>query len=108
MATSSAGQYDLLDQLAEEFAQRFRRGERPSLQEYVDRYPHLADGIRDLFPALVEVERVEKDRHEPGEPPPRRCRCSRSATTTSCARSAVAAWASSTRRSSNRWVVASP
>ena len=38
--------------LAEEFAARLRRGEHPSLTEYVERYPEHADDIRDLFPAL--------------------------------------------------------
>ncbi len=60
MSISGSGQYDQLDQLAEEFAARFRRGERPSLKEYTDRYPELADEIRKLFPALVEVEQVER------------------------------------------------
>ena len=32
MSTSDSGQYDLLDRLAEEFAARFRRGERPALE----------------------------------------------------------------------------
>src|SRR5437763_12928919 len=59
MANSDSGQYDLLDQLAEEFAARFRRGERPSLKEYTDRYPELAEDIREHFPALVTVEQTE-------------------------------------------------
>ena len=50
---SGSGQYALVDQLAEEFADRYRRGERPSLKEYTDRYPDLAEEIRELFPALV-------------------------------------------------------
>src|SRR5215468_1113471 len=58
--TSSAA-YGRFDELAEEFAARFRRGERPGLQEYIDRCPELADEIRELFPALVEVERAEED-----------------------------------------------
>src|SRR5262249_23600632 len=41
-----------------------RRGERPSLAEYVERYPHLAADIRELFPALVEVEQVKDDHHQ--------------------------------------------
>jgi hypothetical protein len=45
MSISDSGQYDLLDQLAEEFAAGFRRGERPSLKEYTDRYPDLAEEI---------------------------------------------------------------
>jgi hypothetical protein len=60
MATDDPRGYDLLDRLAEEFAARFRGGERPSLKEYIDRYPALADDIRDLFPALLKVEQVEE------------------------------------------------
>jgi WD40 repeat protein/serine/threonine protein kinase len=76
---SGSGPYALLDQLAEEFAERYRRGERPSLREYTDRYPDLADEIQELFPALVEVEQVDDDRRVEsigltstlGPPPPR-------------------------------------
>src|SRR4051794_13703134 len=59
MSISDSGKYGLLDQLAEEFATRFRRGEHPSLKEYTDRYPELADEIRELFPAMVRVEQAE-------------------------------------------------
>ena len=47
---------DLLNELAHEFAQRFRRGEQPSLTEYAEGYPELEAEIRDLFPALVLIE----------------------------------------------------
>jgi serine/threonine protein kinase/WD40 repeat protein/tetratricopeptide (TPR) repeat protein len=47
---------DLLDEPAQDFVQRYRAGERPALTEYTDRYPELADQIRDLFPALVVIE----------------------------------------------------
>jgi len=63
---TSAADYGRFEELAEEFAARFRRGERPSLQEYIDRCPDLADEIRELFPALVEVERVKED--QPARP----------------------------------------
>jgi hypothetical protein len=49
---------DLLDQLAEEFLARFRRGERPAVQEYTAKYPEHAAEIRDLFPALVVLEQA--------------------------------------------------
>ena len=62
MSISESGQYHLLDQLAEEFAARFRRGERPALKEYTDRYPELAEEIRELFPAMVQVEQAEGGR----------------------------------------------
>src|SRR5215472_15142092 len=59
---TSSADYGRFEELAEEFAARFRRGERPSVQEYIDRCPDLAEEIRELFPALVEVERVKEDR----------------------------------------------
>ena len=68
MTTTGPGQYDLFDRLAEEFAARYRRGERPSLKEYTDRYPELADEIRELFPALVRVEQAEDLLHERRRP----------------------------------------
>src|SRR5262249_6332233 len=62
MSQSKSEQDVLLNRLAEEFAARYRRGERPALTEYVARYPELADDIRDLFPALVDMEQVKEDR----------------------------------------------
>ncbi len=50
---------DPIDRLAEEFAERLRRGERPALTEYVRKYPELADEIRELFPALVMMEQFK-------------------------------------------------
>jgi serine/threonine protein kinase/WD40 repeat protein/tetratricopeptide (TPR) repeat protein len=54
--TETRSEPDLLSDLAHEFAERYRRGERPALSEYTERYPELADQIRDLFPALVVME----------------------------------------------------
>ena len=42
--------------LAEDFLDRKRRGERPTLREYLERHPELAEEIRDLFPALLMME----------------------------------------------------
>jgi WD40 repeat protein len=67
MSISESEQYNLLDQLAEEFAARFRRGERPALEEYTDRYPELADEIRELFPAMVQVEQADDLRQDKAE-----------------------------------------
>ena len=70
MSTSSGSRdYGRFDELAEEFAGRFRRGERPSLQEYVDRLPEMGDEIREMFPALVEVERADGDARGDAAPP---------------------------------------
>src|SRR5262245_30479757 len=59
MAVDDAERDDLLDRLGEEFAARLRRGEQPSLKDYTDRHPELAEEIRELFPALVQVEQVK-------------------------------------------------
>jgi hypothetical protein len=45
-------------ELAEEFLQRYRQGERPSLQEYTERHPDLADEIREVFPAMALMEHI--------------------------------------------------
>ena len=52
---------DLLDRARRGVRRALPRGERPSLQEYIDRHPELADEIRELFPALVEMEQVKAD-----------------------------------------------
>ena len=49
---------DPFDEVAESFLERFRAGERPSVTEYAERYPQLADQIRDLLPALIAVEKA--------------------------------------------------
>jgi WD40 repeat protein/serine/threonine protein kinase len=69
MSTHSSEHYMLLNRLADEFAERYRRGERPSLQGYVDQYPQLADDIREYFPALAEVEQVKENRRVAEDPP---------------------------------------
>jgi serine/threonine protein kinase len=58
MADSKA-ERNPIDQLAEQFAQRLRRGEHPALSEYVQQHPELADEIRELFPALVMMEQFK-------------------------------------------------
>src|SRR5262252_5409887 len=64
MSTSGSANYVLLTQLADEVAARYRAGERPTLQEYLERYPQLADDLRELFPAMVEIEQVKEDHQE--------------------------------------------
>jgi Protein kinase domain len=45
-------------QLAEEFLDRYRQGQRPSLKEYIDRHPDLAAEIKEVFPAMALMENV--------------------------------------------------
>ncbi len=44
--------------LAEEFIERHRKGERPSLREYLDKHPALAEEIREIFPAMAMMENI--------------------------------------------------
>jgi eukaryotic-like serine/threonine-protein kinase len=64
MSESESAQ-DLISNLAFEFAERYRRGERPPLDEYTERYPELATQIRELFPALVVMEQFGSVAGEP-------------------------------------------
>jgi WD40 repeat protein/serine/threonine protein kinase len=54
--SASSNDRDPVECLAEEFAERRWRGERPTIDEYAARHPDLADAIRDLFPALLMME----------------------------------------------------
>jgi serine/threonine-protein kinase len=44
--------------LAEEFLERYRQGQRPSLKEYIDRHPELATEIKEVFPAMALMENI--------------------------------------------------
>jgi tetratricopeptide (TPR) repeat protein len=44
--------------VAEEFVERCRRGESPSVTEYLERYPEHAETIRKLLPAVAMIERL--------------------------------------------------
>ena len=52
---------DPFEQLAEEFVDCHRRGERPSVSEYVERHPQWAERIRKLFPMLLMMEEFKPD-----------------------------------------------
>ena len=57
MATSESRSEVVLE-LAEEFLERYRKGERPALKEYIDRHPELAGEIREVFPAMAMMENI--------------------------------------------------
>ena len=52
---SESSQPDL-DQVLESFLESHRRGEDPSIEDYADAHPGLADEIREVFPALMMME----------------------------------------------------
>jgi serine/threonine protein kinase len=63
---------NLVDDLAEEFARRWREGEQPSIEEYANRFPQWAAQIREVFPAVLLMEEfkpLRKD-HVPATLPP--------------------------------------
>src|SRR5262249_25116807 len=52
---------DPLGQIADEFVEAFRQGQRPSVEEFARRYPEHADAIREMLPALVLMEQAKAD-----------------------------------------------
>lgn len=65
----STEQRNPIEILAEEFVERHRRGEKPTVSEYVDTHPDLADEIRGLFPTIVAMERLKKRKSHSGDRP---------------------------------------
>jgi serine/threonine protein kinase/WD40 repeat protein len=53
-----------VESLADEYLDRLRCGERPSIDEYANRFPALAGEIREFFPALKLVERLKPDHRD--------------------------------------------
>ncbi len=51
-----------IEYLASEFTDRLRAGEQPTVQEYVDDHPHVANEIRDLFPTIAAMEKLKTHR----------------------------------------------
>ncbi len=47
--------------LAEEFADRLRRGENPSIEEYALRLPEQSETIRKVFAPILAIERLSDD-----------------------------------------------
>jgi serine/threonine protein kinase len=57
-STDAASEPDPLGRLADEFLERYRRGERPEISDYTRRHPELAGEVRRLLRALVVMEDV--------------------------------------------------
>jgi WD40 repeat protein len=56
--SAHASQSEIVLALAEEFLERYRQGQRPSLKEYIDRRPELAAEIKEVFPAMALMENI--------------------------------------------------
>ena len=59
--SDSAVKREPVEELAEDFAQRLRAGEHPSITDYIQRRPDLEVDIRRLFPAIAALEQVGQD-----------------------------------------------
>ena len=53
---------DPLDVLAEEFVERLRRGEHPSVSAYAAAHPDHADELKELLPAVAQMEMLKRFR----------------------------------------------
>lgn len=49
----------LVGQVADEFTLRLNRGEQPSIEEYVEKYPQIAQQLRQMLPALKMLRRPD-------------------------------------------------
>jgi serine/threonine protein kinase/formylglycine-generating enzyme required for sulfatase activity len=56
---------DPFGEIADEFVEAFRRGNRPSVEEFAQRYPEHADEIREMLPALVLMEKAKSESESP-------------------------------------------
>jgi hypothetical protein len=59
MSDNDLSAADPLGQIADEFVEAIRQGQRPSIEEFARRYPAHADDLRDMLPALVLMEQAK-------------------------------------------------
>src|SRR5207248_7730694 len=52
--------FDPFDRVAEDFLERCRRGESPSISDYEQRYPAHARRIRELLPSVAMMEQLKR------------------------------------------------
>jgi eukaryotic-like serine/threonine-protein kinase len=62
--TERNGSVNLVDELAEEFARRWRAGENPSVEEYAARHPECAEVLRAALAAVSIMERLKPGRED--------------------------------------------
>lgn len=59
---SETSQSEIVAELADQFAERLRRGEHPPISEFVERCPEAEAEIREVLSALAHVERLAPSR----------------------------------------------
>jgi serine/threonine protein kinase len=55
----SDSEREQIEVLASEFMERLRQGDAPSVAEYVEAHPDLAEEIRELFPTIAAAEQLK-------------------------------------------------
>ena len=55
-------QQELVDNLAEQFADECRRGQQPSANDYAERYPSVAEKLREVLPPIALIEQLKRNR----------------------------------------------
>jgi WD40 repeat protein/serine/threonine protein kinase len=58
---------DPFGEIADEFVEAFRQGQRPSVEEFARRYPAHADEIREMLPALALMEKAKSGNDTSGQ-----------------------------------------
>ncbi|HRF02147.1 MAG TPA: serine/threonine-protein kinase [Pirellulaceae bacterium] len=56
---------DLLAEIVDEFTERLRKGESPSIAEYRSRHPELADDLDELLPTIASMEKARSESAAP-------------------------------------------
>jgi len=63
MTQSLAGDNrDPVEVVAEEFIERLRRGEHPSISDYARKHPAIADQLREVLPGVAQMEQLKRFR----------------------------------------------
>jgi WD40 repeat protein/serine/threonine protein kinase len=63
MSDNDVSSADPFGQIADEFVEAIRQGQRPSVEEFARRYPEHAADIREMLPALVLMEKAKAPDH---------------------------------------------
>ena len=62
-------QSDPIGEIVGSFVERCRKGERPSVAEYAQAHPELADELREVLPMALALEEARNSRASPtGDP----------------------------------------
>jgi WD40 repeat protein/serine/threonine protein kinase len=59
MSDNDLSSADQFGQIADEFVEALRQGQRPSVEEFARRYPAYGDEIREILPALALMEKAK-------------------------------------------------